>query len=249
MPKAVIRGEIHASRSDQSDLEETAFERYDAVFREQVEGFSVENLNLQYILYLIGMLEYSYIGRKIYFSPDTFLDVAREKGIPIHTMDAPVYEQSKMMGKGKAMILGILAFYLSFSLFQTMSGFLLQFAGPSGSSQLFAVFLAALFPVGAFPLLYLLFAVQATIIDRDRYMAQQVREISEENGYDTVFVSCGDCHRPAIKRLLEAEGWTVEMERSKSGAALPSVFLCAVMVAVFSPIRTLKQVFPQLDRS
>jgi hypothetical protein len=50
---------------------------------------------------------------------------------------------------------------------------------------------------------------------RDKIMAENVTDKSQENNYSEVLVLCGDYHVPGITSHLEELGWEVHEERSK----------------------------------
>ncbi|WP_158293548.1 hypothetical protein [Halorubrum sp. ASP121] len=45
-------------------------------------------------------------------------------------------------------------------------------------------------------------------------MAEEINEISKENRYETVVVSCGDVHLDRLPDLLEEKGWETDVNES-----------------------------------
>jgi len=74
-----------------------------------------------------------------------------------------------------------------------------------------------LFIIGS-PLLFsffLVFLEERRLGSRDRDMAEEINKISEQNGYETVVVSCGDAHLHRLPDLLEEKGWETEVNESE----------------------------------
>lgn len=56
----------------------------------------------------------------------------------------------------------------------------------------------------------MIFTEERYIGGRDDDMVESIEEISSENGYHTVVVSCGESHVKGISERFEARGWDVE---------------------------------------
>lgn len=200
MPRAIIQGEIHTSRQDKGLLREHASDA-DAIIRESMEQTFGERRDLLYLLLFTGMKLYrNVVQRVFYVSNDVIFEMAEEHGATVHRMDTDIAAWNDRTATWKKILLFGFAVTLTYSMIVDIPQRWLQ---------------AFLSPV-LFVLSYFLYAAVFTIPERDELMADRIRELADEHGYETVIVSVGDAHIDGITADLEDAGWDVETHSSDS---------------------------------
>lgn len=88
---------------------------------------------------------------------------------------------------------------------------------------------------------YFMLIVDEVMYDRDEHMTENIIEISEEEGYERVLMSCGGEHRPGIASYLEDQGW--ETEEPKTDSPIEKILLWTDRAsnAMFNPRDTFRK--------
>lgn len=212
--KAVFQGEFHISSTDRESLESQLDADVDALFVEQREDrVSPENWSIGYLSFLVGALTLYWLQAFLYDGPD----IKEKTEAPVHDKidtDLPVlypqFPKSWILGSG---IFSSLVF--AAGLFVPVYPFPFIDA-PAIASLAFTALVKPLMVIGA-PLLFsffLIFFEERRLGTRDQDMAEEINKISEENGYETVVVSCGDAHLHRLPDLLEEKGWEIKVNES-----------------------------------
>lgn len=212
--KAVFQGEFHVSTADREALDSRVSDEVDALFLEQREDtFSPDRWSLGYVWFLAGAFTIFWVQDRLDDGPD----VREQHEVPVHDeIDIPLpelYEQLPDIWKVAAgLITGIMFF----------GGLLVPLYPvplvdpPFQVTIAYSVVVKTLMVTGA-PLLYsfiLIYAEERRLGIRDEAMATAIAEISEDRGYQTIVVSCGDAHLERLPDLLEEKGWETEVNES-----------------------------------
>lgn len=213
--KAVFQGEFHISSTDRESLDSHLDADADALFIEQREDrVSPEKWSIGYLSFLVGALTMYWVQAVLYDGPD----IKEETDVPVYDeidTDLPVlyprFPASWRIGFG---IFAGIVFLIG--LFVPI--FPVPFIdAPELASFVFTALVKPLFVIGS-PLLFsffLVFLEERRLGSRDRDMAEKINEISKQNGYETVVVSCGDAHLHRLPALLEEKGWETEVNESE----------------------------------
>ncbi len=200
MPRAIIQGEVHTSRSDKTAVTEQ-LAHVDALMRESIEQTREERWHPVYLLLFTGMkLFRNTVQRILYASDRPVFTLANDRDVAVHRIDISVGDWTTAIGTGKQLILLGLAGFMTYGTVAEIQPGWLQ----------------AVIGVIAFILLFFLYAALLTIPERDALMAENIIGLSETNQYDDVLVSVGDAHIPGIAEHLETAGWTVETYKSNT---------------------------------
>ncbi|MFA1610045.1 hypothetical protein [Halobellus rubicundus] len=220
---------------------------FDAVFREgHDKDYFERDLTVGYSFYAVGHLMYGATFGRVYNPPEEFREKVEESGTPFFEVDADVHETYEMVPRWKRtfLLLGSPIFTLIVlgSTGQVVIrglGFL-GLTAPTWIPYLAAVLLVLFFgltwPLGFFGLIE-----GEAKGGRDDYMTERIQEITAENGFENVFVSCGDAHRKPIARSLEQDDWKVVEQPSKHWLARIISLADRITGRILSPIETIKE--------
>jgi hypothetical protein len=212
--KAIFQGEFHTSSADRESLESQLDTDVDALFVEQREDrVSPDDWSLGYFSFLIGGLTVYWLQDVLYDGPE----IKEKTEIPIHDkidIDLPVlyprFPQSWILGS--AIFAGLI-----FAAGLFVSTFPFPFIDtPAIVSSIFTAIVKLMMVAGA-PLLFSSFLIileERRLGTRDQDMAGEINEISKENRYETVVVSCGDAHLDRLPDLLEEKSWETDINES-----------------------------------
>lgn len=212
--RAVFQGEFHISSTDRDSLESQLEADVDALFVEHREDcVSPQNWSLGYLYFLIGVLILYWLQAFLYDGPD----IREKTEVPIYDnidTNLPIlYPRfSKIWILGSGMFSSI---FLAAGLFVPAYTVPL-FNAPAVASHAFTTLVKPLMLIAA-PLLFsscLIFLEERQLGSRDQDMAEEINEISKENGYETIVVSCGNAHLDRLPDLLEKKGWETEVNES-----------------------------------
>jgi hypothetical protein len=253
MPDALIKGETHLSRKDKQALMEMDLSQFDAVFREGYDtDYFERDITPLYALFGIGHLVYAATYGLLYISIDEFRQKAREQGLAFHDdIDTAVYESYEMVSLRKRILLLFLAPVLALALlglastpfqlvFQRMLPGFIPVLSVIAGIGLFFVF------GFAFALAYFMMIMDEIMYDRDEYMAEEILRITEQEGYDSVLVSCGGNHRQGIASYLEDEGWETEEEATDSPIGKILLWVDRLFGALLNPRQTIRRVYSKV---
>lgn len=213
--KAIFQGEFHISSTDRESLDSHLDNEADALFVEQRQDrVSPDNWSIGYLSFLVGTLTLYWLQALLDDGPD----IKEKTDIPVYDeidTDLPVlYPRFPVSWRaGFGIFTGIV--FLT-GLF--VPRFPVPFIdAPAIASVAFTVLAKPLIILGS-PLLFsffLVFLEERRLGTRDQDMAEEITEISEQNGYETVVVSCGDAHLHRLPDLLEENGWETEINESE----------------------------------
>jgi hypothetical protein len=213
--KAVFQGEFHISSTDRESLESQLHVDVDALFVEQREDrVSPKKWSVGYLAFLIGALTLYWLQAFFYDGPD----INRKTEVPVHDkIDTDLPVLYSRIPESWILCSGIFS-GLVFTVGLVVPVFPLPFVDAPPIASLTYTALVKLFLVIGTPLLFsfsLVFFEERRLGTRDQDMAEEIHKISEENGYGTVVVSCGDAHLHRLPELLEEKGWETELNESK----------------------------------
>lgn len=212
--KAIFQGEFHISSADRESLESRLDTDVDALFVEQREDrVSPEKWSIGYFCFLIGAFTLFWLQAFLDHGPA----IKEKTEVPVYDkIDTalpvlyPRFRRSWILGSGTLSGLvfaaGLLVPIFPFPFIDA----------PAVASLAFTALVKPIMVIGA-PLLFsffLIFLEERRLGSRDRDMAEEITKISEENGYETVVVSCGDAHLHRLPDLLEEEGWETKINES-----------------------------------
>jgi len=212
--KAVFQGEFHVSSTDRESLDSHLDADPDALFVEKREDrITPEKWSTGYLSFLVGILIIYWV-QVLYNGPD----IKDKTKIPVYDeidTDLPLLyprlPASWRVGlgifAGIVFLLGLIVPIFPFPFIDV----------PPIASFVFTALVKPFFIIGS-PLLFsffLVFLEERRLGSRDRDMAEEINEISEQNGYETVVVSCGDAHLHRLPDLLEEKGWETEVNESE----------------------------------
>lgn len=213
--KAIFQGEFHVSSTDRESLNSQLDAGADALFVEQrKDRVSPENWSIGYVSFLVGALTLYWVQAVLYDGPD----IKEKSNIPVYDKidtDLPVlYSRFPATWRGGFGIFAGIVFLIG--LFVPI--FPVPFIdAPAIASFVFTALVKPILIIGS-PLLFsffLIFLEERRLGSRDRDMAREINEISEQNGYETVVVSCGEAHLHRLPELLEEKGWETEVNESE----------------------------------
>lgn len=253
MPDALIKGETHLSRKDKQALMDMDLSQFDAVFREGYDtDYFERDITPLYALFGIGHLVYAATYGLLYTSIDEFKQKAREQGLDFHDdIDTAVYDSYEMVSLRKRVLLLLLAPFLAFILIGLASApfqLILPRVVP-GLIPVLSVIAAIglIFVFGfAWALAYFMMIIDEIMYDRDEYMAEEILRITEQEGYDSVLVSCGGNHRPGIASYFEDEGWETEEETTDSPIGKILLWMDRLFGALLNPRKTMRRVYSKV---
>jgi pheromone shutdown protein TraB len=98
----------------------------------------------------------------------------------------------------------------------------------------------------AWALAYFIMIVDEVMGDRDKKMAEEILRISEEEGYESVLVSCGGNHRSGIASYLEDEGWETKEKTTDSPIGKVLLWIERLFGAVMNPATTVRKGYSKL---
>lgn len=253
MPEAEIQGETHLSRKDKQTLMQLDLNSFDAVFREGHNADYFErDLTVGYTLFAIGHLLYGATYGRIYTSPIDFEEKVEASDIPFYKVDAEIYETYEMVPRWKRILILLIAPIFSLiilGLFLSPFDWAIGFLGltlPYWVSIIGAILFLLFFGL-AWPLGYFILLEGEVMSDRDQYMSDEILRISNENGYETVLMSCGDAHRRGISDALEEADWSVEEHPTENWLGRVLLLKDRVVAAVLNPGRTVKRGIALVD--
>ena len=213
--KAIIQGEFHTSGSDREALLSHTDGDADALFIERrKDDYDPEQWTIGYVTFLTGVFTVFWIQDVFGGGPD----VAEKASVPVHDeIDTPLPELYPRFPLSWTIGSGLLATgAFLFGLFSPLHT--IPFISlPPLAWVLYTLILKVAAVVGAFLLFsfFLIYFEERRIGSRDRDMAQAITEISSDKGYETVVVSCGAAHLNRLPKLLEEDGWDVEVNDSE----------------------------------
>jgi hypothetical protein len=223
MVEALVKGETHLSKRDKAALMELDLSQFDAVFREgHDKNYFERDIDSLYALFAIGHVVYGTTYGRFYMSTEDFQKKAEDQGIPFYgKIDAPIYETYEMVPRWKR---GLLFFFspiyaaIILGIISAPFQWIAKIAVPRWIPllQVAAVF-GLLFIYGfVWALAYFLLIENRVMYDRDECMAEEILQTAEEEGYQSVLVTCGGNHRPGIAEYLREEDWEVEEQTTDS---------------------------------
>ena len=256
MSEALIKGETHLSKRDKRALMEMDLSQFDAVFREGYDNdYFKRDLTALYALFAIGHLVYGATYGRLYFSDEDFEEKAEREGVPYYDeIDTSIYETYEMVRPRKRVLILVLSpVFATFLLGLVSAPF--QLVIPRVVPGLIPVFtvvatFAVIFLFGfAWALAYFMMIVDEVMYDRDEKMAEEILRISEEEGYESVLVTCGGNHRSGIASYLEEEGWETEEETTESTIGKVLLWTDRLFGAVLNPRTTVKKGYSMIRNS
>ncbi|WP_396613982.1 hypothetical protein ACH9L7_19805 (plasmid) [Haloferax sp. S1W] len=223
MPKALIKGETHLSKKDKQALMDFDLSNFDAVFREGYDkDYFQRDIDSLYALFAIGHVVYGATYGRFYMSTDGFRAKAENQDVPFHgKIDAAIHETYEMVSNWKrALLFALSPFFAAIilGLISTPFRLVVEKLAPQWMPALvYSAAIGMIFVFGfAWALAYFLLIEGRAMYDRDEGMAESILQISDEEGYQTVLVSCGGNHRKGIANYLRDEGWDVEEQTTDS---------------------------------
>ncbi|PSP57041.1 hypothetical protein BRC72_11615 [Halobacteriales archaeon QH_7_66_36] len=254
--KAVVKGETHLSKKDKQALMQMDLSEFDAVFREGYDtDYFKRDITSMYALFGIGHLVYGATFGRLYFSLDEMKEDAEEKGVGFHDeIDSSVRETYEMVSVKKQILLLILSPFLGMLILGLVSA-PFQIFLPDLSPMLtvltgYVAGLAVILFFGfVWALGFFMLIVDEVMYDRDEHMAENIIEISEEEGYEKVLVSCGGEHLSGISSYLEENGWETEERTTDSPIGKVLLWKDKVLSAVLNPRNTLSKAVSKIRSS
>lgn len=212
--RAIFQGEFHTSRSDEKALHSHVTEEVDAVFEEQREdSVRPEEWTIGYAWFMLGISIYFWLQAVLSRASDD-----QEYGVPVHDeIDMRLPDFYDIIPDSWKLIAGLLSvpfFLVGLYIPRFTVPYLVL---PVEVSLLYTAIAKPIVVLGA-PLLFsfiLIFIEEKYIGARDEEMAKNITQISTENGYENVVISCGDAHLKRLPELLEERGWVTEKNRSE----------------------------------
>lgn len=210
--KAIIQGEGHIVKKDREDLLDRVSEDTDGVFIEgREDNISLSRIASGYAFFLAGMVIYfGFIRslRNIRMHP--LQEKLEEMGIPFHDeIDKEIPDiYSEFPGWANVPMAAV--FLLTFVyLFQRQTPPVVQFGSfTTSTTALVGFILILLSPIAYFSTVIQL---ESLLVEgRDTTMANSIMDVSKDEGWETVVISCGQEHVDPIQRILEDNGWTVK---------------------------------------
>jgi len=235
----------------QMDLSE-----FDAVFREGHDtDYFKRDITSMYALFGIGHLVYGATFGRLYFSLDEMKEDAEEKGVGFHDeIDSSVRETYEMVSLKKRILLLILSPFLGMLILGLISA-PFQIFSPDLSPTLtvltwYLTGLAVILFFGfVWALAFFMLIIDEVMYDRDEYMAENIIEISEEEGYEKILVSCGGEHLSGISSYLEENGWETEERTTDSPIGKVLLWKDRAISAVLNPRNTLSKAVSRIRSS
>lgn len=249
MVKAVVHGETHSSEKDKKALMDRDLSRFDAIFIEDFDrNYFNRNITLGYALFAIGHLVAAATLGRSYVSKEDFRQKAKREGIPIYEVDAAIYEVYDMVPRWKRVVMLLLSPFGALFFFTILAGVIqwLSIPVPALIGQFIAV-LGLLFLFGflvAFQ--YFVLIENEVLLDRDEYMAEEVLRVTDENGYESVLVNCGDKHRSGITSLLEEQDWEVDPHPTQSWLGKALILIERIGAALLNPGTTARKIVTKI---
>jgi hypothetical protein len=230
MPKAVIKGEIHLSNSDQKELEELSEQDFDAGFFEGVEdGFPIDKYYFTMIPYLCGRLIHKYFGDRFFGS----LEETQKNIEDTYNVDCTLLEQYEQVGYWKHWIIFLLSIITGVIMFGGVVAAVQQYIST------WAAGFTILFTFLAISLMHFFYVAFESLAYRDRIMAENIMHITQEKSYEEVLVNFGGMHAPGVAKILRSNGWNVEIKSSKAKFLLDKS-LSFLIRYIFSPWKSYK---------
>jgi hypothetical protein len=231
MPKAVIKGEIHLSNSDQKQLEELSEQDFDAGFFEGVKDeFPREQYSFTMIPFIFGRLIHKFFGDRQFGS----LEGTLENLDDTHFVDCTILEQYKQVGYWKHWLIFLLSIFTGVMFFGGLIALPVQKYVSTGAAGFIL-----LFTFVVISLLHFVYVVFESLAYRDKLMAENIMEITGEEGYEKVLLNFGGSHAPGIAKILENNGWNVEVKGWRAKFHFDR-FLSTLIRYTFSPWKSYK---------
>lgn len=212
--KAIFQGEFHISSSDKESLLDHIDEDVDALFVEQREdSVSPDEWCFGYLSFLVSTLIFYWLQAVLNHSPR----IEDEVDVPVFDeIDTPLPELYFRFPLSWIAATGLFtaAFFL-YGIFIPEVSVPLLSVPPSGDF-IYTVVMKLVMVVGA-PVLFsgtLIYLEERNMGSRDRDMANSITAVADEEGFQTVLVSCGNMHLRRLPELLEEQGWDVEINES-----------------------------------
>lgn len=221
--EADIKGEVHLSKRDRRELMGFDFEEYDAVFREGKDPDIFDRtLTIGYLVFAIGFLIYQGTFGRIYIPSDEFEQAVIDKNTPFHKIDARIHRIYEMVRwRHRIFYFFVVAPLCSLAIIGLLLAGVISLHELLGLSSLdwilnisliMTIFILGL--VWAFT--YFLLIILTTVRKRDSVMAKESLQLSENNQYRKVLISCGDAHREGIGFKLNSHNWEINHYPTKS---------------------------------
>lgn len=213
--EAIIQGEVHTSKSDKDDLQTEIAGGVDAVFHEGREDHIGESLTFGYIVFLSGALLLFWFISSLLRGPG----LEDRTNLPYHsTIDLPLPDIYSVMPNWLILVAGVCGgTFSAFALYAPE----IQILFLEDYVLYTSLFLKPVLLLCG-PLLFsfiLIIYENHKIGARNDEMANSIVNISEEEGYETVAVLCGESHREPIKKRLEDADWEVQTNSANSRLA------------------------------
>lgn len=229
MPEAVIKGEVHLSNSDQKQLEELSEQDFDAGFFEGVKDeFPAENYAFTMIPFFTGRLIHKFFGDRFFGSLEETLENLEDT----HFVDCTILEQYEQVGYKKHWLIFLLSIFTGVILFSGLVALPVQKYVSS-----WAAGFTMLFTFTAISLLHFVYVAFESLAYRDKFMAENIMEITEEEGYNKVLLNFGGSHSPGIAKILDNNGWDVEVKGLGIKFSFDRV-LSTIIRYIFSPVKS-----------
>lgn len=245
--KAVVKGETHLSNADKRALMEMDLTQFDAVFREGYDkNYFERNITLPYVLFAIGHLVYGATYGRLYFSLDDFRRLAGELEVGYHDkIDMAIYEHYEYQSRLRRVLLFLISPILALLLVGMLVyplELVISHTVPALLPILSAVAaIVLLFTLGfVWALAFFMLLVTELTEKRDETMANNIQEIAEQEGYETILVSCGGTHRSGIASRLEAAEWETDQIATDSRLGRVLLWLEYVQRGLLNPRRSLR---------
>lgn len=218
---ALVKGEIHRNQKDREDILSYDLNSFDAIFVEERDNSLGYRKSPIYNLYAVGYVVYvmmvlpvvDYLMKapkklnpfskkevnqedfrsKLVSSEAVFEDGSGDK----KPIDADISRIFDFLGKSRYTALLLSTVLIGYTVYKE----------------------DVIWPLFLIPCL--VFAISVILVlmkegSRNKYMAENIEEISREKDYEKIMIICGDRHAPEIQDLLDKAGFDTRLNRSES---------------------------------
>jgi len=217
--RAKVQGEFHTSKADRELLLDQVNTDVDALFIEQREDtITPDRWTLGYIAFVTGAFLIYWLQAVLYDGPK----IKEQVEVPVHdNIDTPLPSLYSRIPQKWRLLAGVSsAGIFAYGLFLVNWQFPF-ITLPNSATTVLTLGIKPFVVLGAV-LVYsftMIFVEERKIGHRDQNMAQAITEISEEEGYENVVVSCGEAHLDRLPELLKENGWEVSINQSEHSTA------------------------------
>jgi len=252
--KAVIKGEVHSSRKDKRALLDIDLSQFDAVFKEGRDNNTFNrDISLVYALFSIGHIVFRATFGKLYVSTDDFEQQVENEGVDFFDdIDTDFEEVYSLISTKKRVLLlfpALIVAALPFGIFLGFVEWVTVRTAPSYLRLVFTVATLALILLFGFAwaCAYFQLVLGSVTRARDEYMAENIIEIAEREGYDSIVVSCGDGHCRGISTRLEEKGWETDVRRTENPVGKLAVWKDQSLRKIRHPRRFLRRLYSRRE--